>query len=80
MHGDVRGSAGWPEIDTVVSDRDALIKRLAAALVISDARRLGDPQTHVRLDHYMPSTGGSRERCALASVYPGAQVDRCSEP
>jgi hypothetical protein len=39
-----------------VPDRDDLIKRLAAALVISDARRAGDPQTRVRLDHYMPST------------------------
>ena len=39
-------------------DRDELIKRLAAALVISDARRAGDPQTRVRLDHYMPSTSG----------------------
>lgn len=40
---------------TVVPDRDELIKRLAAALVVSDARRSGDPQTRVRLDRYMPS-------------------------
>src|ERR1022692_655187 len=42
----------------VVPGRDELIKRLAAALVVSDARRSGDPQTRVRLDHYMPSVGG----------------------
>ena len=42
---------------TVVPDRDELIKRLAAALVVSDARRSGDPQTRVRLDHYLPSVG-----------------------
>ncbi len=41
-----------------MSDRDELIKRLAAALVVSDARRSGDPQTRVPLDHYMPSTTG----------------------
>ncbi len=41
-----------------MSDRGDLIERLAAALVISDAHRSGDPQTRVRLDHYMPSTGG----------------------
>ena len=43
---------------TVVPDRDELIKRLAAALAVSDARRSGDPQTRVRLDHYLPSVGG----------------------
>jgi len=40
-----------------VPDRDELIRRLAAALVVSDARRSGDPQTRVRLDHYLPSVG-----------------------
>jgi hypothetical protein len=50
-----------------VPDRGELIKRLAAALVISDARRAGDPQTRVRLDHYMPSTSnlGSAVRWRL---------------
>ncbi len=38
-------------------DRDELIRRLAAALVVSDARRSGDPETRVRLDHYLPSVG-----------------------
>jgi hypothetical protein len=38
-------------------DHDELIKRLAAALAVSDARRSGDPQTRVRLDHYLPSVG-----------------------
>jgi hypothetical protein len=42
-----------------VSDRDALIRRLSAALTVSDARRSGDPQTRIRLDHYLPSVGGS---------------------
>jgi hypothetical protein len=42
---------------TVVPDRDELIKRLAAVLAVSDARRSGDPQTRVRLDHYLPSVG-----------------------
>jgi len=42
----------------VVPDRDELIKRLAAALAVSDARRSGDPQTRVRLDHYLPSVSG----------------------
>jgi hypothetical protein len=41
----------------VVHDRDELIKRLAEALAVSDARRSGDPQTRVRLDHYLPSVG-----------------------
>jgi hypothetical protein len=40
-----------------VPDRDELIRRLAAALVVSDAHRSGDPQTRVRLDHYLPSVG-----------------------
>src|ERR1700704_2179540 len=41
-----------------VPDHDELIKRLAAALTISDARRSGDPETRVRLDHYLPSVDG----------------------
>jgi len=51
----------------VVPDRDELIKRLAEALVVSDARRSGDPQTRVRLDHYLPSVGapGSAVRWRL---------------
>jgi hypothetical protein len=28
-----------------------------AALAVSDARRSGDPQIRVRLDHYLPSVG-----------------------
>jgi hypothetical protein len=40
-----------------VPDHDELVKRLAAALVVSDAHRSGDPQTRVRLDHYLPSVG-----------------------
>lgn len=39
-------------------DRDELIKRLAKALAVSDARRSGDPETRVRLDHYLPSVSG----------------------
>jgi hypothetical protein len=53
-----------------VADRDELIRRLASALVVSDARRSGDPQTRVRLDHYMPSIGapGSAVRWRLYTV------------
>jgi hypothetical protein len=65
---------------TVVPDRDELIKRLAAALAVSDARRSGDPQTRIRLDHYLAVRRWPWERCALASVYPAAQADRCPGP
>ena len=50
-------------------DRDELIKRLAAALVVSDARRSGDPQTRVRLDHYLPSVGAPDGSAVRWRVY-----------
>jgi len=54
---------------TVVHDRDELIKQLAAVLVVSDARRSGDPQTRVRLDHYLPSVGAPHGSAVRWRVY-----------
>jgi hypothetical protein len=52
-----------------VPERGGLIKRLAAVLVVSDARRSGDPQTRVRLDHYLPSVGAPDGSAVRWRVY-----------
>jgi hypothetical protein len=52
-----------------VPDRDELIRRLAAALVVSDARRSGDPETRVRLDHYLPSVGAANRSAVRWRLY-----------
>jgi hypothetical protein len=49
--------------------RDALITRLANAITVSDARRAGDPETRVRLDHYMPSPGAAEGSFARWRLY-----------
>ncbi len=64
----------------VVSDHDQLIKRLSAALVISDARRSGDPQTRVRLDpgpvFFVEPFPGIRAVRAITDLPGMAQPDR----
>jgi hypothetical protein len=61
-----------------VSGRGDLIARLAAALVIDEGRRSGDPETRVGLDHRLPDPGrddpSPRARWRLATssarLYP----------
>jgi hypothetical protein len=54
-----------------LADHDELIKRLAAVLTVSDARRAGDPQTRVRLDHYLPFVGAPDGSAARWRLYVG---------
>ena len=58
--------------------RDDLVARLAAALVVDEGRRSGDPETRVSLDHRLPDPGSAdpspRARWRLATsgarLYP----------
>jgi hypothetical protein len=60
------------------SDRGDLIARLAAALVVDEGRRSGDPETRVSLDHRLPDPAADdlspRARWRLATstsrLYP----------
>ncbi len=57
-------------------DRDELIRRLAAALVVSDARRSGDPETRRRLDHYLPSVGAPDRSAVRWRLYTDVKPPR----
>jgi len=67
-----------PPLKRRAGDHDDLIGRFAAALVVDEGRRHGDPETRVLLDHRLPDPGGDdpspRARWRLATsgsrLYP----------